>query len=69
MEIKKSLNLTRKELSDLLKGIAEQLEAGGPVKSETLNAEVTPGEPISVKFEYEEEYGQKKMEIDIDLIG
>lgn len=69
MEIEKSLNLTRKELADLLKGVAEQLEAGGSVKSETLNAEVTPGEPIFVKFEYEDEYGQKKIEIDIHLVG
>jgi len=69
MEIEKSLNLTRKELVDLLKGIAGQLEAGGPVKSESLNAEVTPGEPIFVKLEYEDKYGQNKIEIDIHLVG
>jgi len=69
MEIEKSLNLNRKELADLLREIAGQLEAGGPVKSETLNTSVNPREPIFVKLEYEDKAGEQKIEIDIHLIG
>jgi len=68
MEIEKSLNLNRRDLANLLKTIAEQLEQEGPVRSEALNAEVNPGEPIFVKLEYEDEPGGKKIEIDIHLI-
>jgi len=42
---------------------------GLPVKSEALNVEVSPEEPILVKLEYEEEQGKQKMEIDIKLIA
>ena len=69
MEIEKSLNLDRRQLADLLRRIAEQLEAGGPVKSETLNAQVTPREPIFVKLEFEDKIGEQTIEIDIKLIG
>lgn len=68
MEIEKSLNLSRKDLADLLKNIAEQLEKEGPVRSETLNAEVIPAEPILVKFEYEDKIGEKEIEINVHLI-
>jgi amphi-Trp domain-containing protein len=68
MEIERSLSLTRKELADLLKKIADQLERGEAVRLEGLDAEVSPIEPILVKLEYEEEYGRKKIEIDIHLL-
>jgi amphi-Trp domain-containing protein len=69
MEIEKSLNLNRKQLADLLRKIAEQLEAGGVVQSETLNASVNPREPIFVKLEYEDKVGEQKIELDIHLVG
>jgi len=56
MEIVRSLILTREQLAEFLKDIADQLVKGKPVKSETLNAEVSSGEPIFVKLEYEDEY-------------
>jgi|GEM_PF-2150873 len=69
MEVEKTLSLTRQELADLLKGIASQLEAGGSVRSEALNNEVVPQEPILVKLEYEDKVATQKIEIDIHLIG
>lgn len=68
MEIEKSLNLSRKELADLLRNIAGQLEREGPVRSESLNAEVNPAEPVLVKFEYEDKVGEKEIEINIHLV-
>jgi amphi-Trp domain-containing protein len=68
MEIERSLSLTRKELADVLKKVVDQLERGDAVRLETLDAEVSPVEPILVKLEYEDEYGRKKIEIDIHLV-
>ena len=67
MEIEKTLNLTRRQLADFLRKIAEQLEREGVVKLEELGAEVNPREPILVKLELEEK-GEKKIEVDIHLI-
>ncbi|RLE48510.1 MAG: hypothetical protein DRJ31_07105 [Candidatus Methanomethylicota archaeon] len=69
MEIEKTLSLTRKQLADMLRNLADQLEKGVAVKSETLNAEVTPEEPIYAKLEYEDEHGKQKIEVNFKLIG
>jgi amphi-Trp domain-containing protein len=68
MEIERSLSLTRRELADVLKKVADQLERGDAVRLEGLDAEVSPMEPILVKLEYEDKYGRKKIEIDIHLV-
>jgi hypothetical protein len=69
IEIVKKETLTKKQLTNLLKDTINQLKQGKPVKSETLNAEVNPEEPINVKLRYSDNFARQMIQITISLVG
>ena len=69
MEIVRKLTLTKEQLTDLLKDTVNQLKKGKPVKSEILNAEVSPEEPIHLTLRYKDNFAQQMIQITISLVG
>ncbi len=69
-EYEKEFYLSKKELADFLRGIADQLEKGEKITISTNEWEIPfeYREPIEVEIEYESEEGEEnELEIEIEF--